>query len=68
MRGFTILINEKTGEITIDFWGYQDGACREAAQRLIENWESKGVKVNVKNVWPKEDSSVQERQDQRVRE
>ncbi len=68
MKGFTAIINEKTGEITIDFWGYQGGACHKAAQRLIKNWESKGVKINVKDVQPKEDTSVRERQSQLVRE
>lgn len=67
MERITVTRN-KEGEITVDFNGFPGETCYQEAQKFIEACEKMGVKVNVKNVYPKEDEKVQERQDHRIKE
>lgn len=63
-----IITLDNKGNLTFDFDGFSGSSCFEKLQELIQYLKELGVDVEVKNVQPKQDDKVQERQNHLVKE
>lgn len=67
MRKIKITVDNK-GNIVTDFDGFSGSACFKEAQKLVQALKELGVDIEIRHVLPKDDTKVQESQNQLVRE